>query len=356
MRTDTQPPEGRTDSWFKRHKKLIIILSLIGVLLIAGGVAFGLHLLNSASTQQTTPPPAEPEPEPEPVHYYSPLTGVEVKDEQATKQAVTGVMIENSPEARPQSGIKNSGIVYEATAEGGITRFLVLYQQEKPKLIGPVRSVRIYYVDWLAPFNASIAHVGGSYDALKEVRSGKYRDIDQFFNAGSYWRSTDRYAPHNVYTNFSRLDALNKKKGYTTSSFTGFKRVDSEAAETPDVTKINVTISSHLFNSSYIYNTKTNTYNRSQGGAKHMDREDGQISPRVLVAMRVNSVGYKVTTSGSGNAFIFQNGTLIKGKWTKKNRASQIVFTDTSGKEIELARGQTWIVAVPNTGGNLSWQ
>lgn len=356
MHTGTQHQEGRPDNWFKRHKKLVIILSIVGVLIIAGGVTLSLYLLNNRdNTQEVTPQP-EPEPEPEPIKYYSPLTGLEVKDEAATKQAVTGVMIENSPEARPQSGMKNSGIIYEATAEGGITRFLVLYQQEKPKLIGPVRSVRIYYVDWLAPFNASVAHVGGSYDALLEVRNGKYRDIDQFFNAASYWRSTDRYAPHNVYTNFSRLDALNKKKGYATSSFTGFKRADSEAVETPDVTKINVTISSQLFNSSYTYNQKTNSYDRSQAGAKHMDREDGQLSPKVLIVMRVATNGYKVTTSGSGNAYIFQNGTIIKGKWSKKSRASQLVFTDSSGKEVELARGQTWIAAVSNTYGNVSWQ
>lgn len=355
MESEKHHSTGQSANWFKRHKKLVIILSIVAVLVIGGGVATGLYFLNKKEAPDTSQN-QEPEPEPEPIVYYSPLTGLETKDEPSTKQAVTGVMIENSPEARPQSGIKNSGVVFEATAEGGITRFLVLYQQEKPTLIGPVRSVRIYYVDWLAPFNASIAHVGGSYDALREVRNGKYRDIDQFFNSSAYWRATDRYAPHNVYTNFNRLDALNKSKGYTTSAFTGFARADSEAAETPDVTKVNVTISSQLYNSSYTYNAKTNSYDRSQAGAKHLDRENGQISPRVLIIMRVATNGYKVTTTGSGNAFIFQNGTLIKGKWSKKNRTSQIVFTDQSGKEVELARGQTWIAAVSNTYGNVSWQ
>lgn len=137
---------------------------------------------------------------PEPTIYYSPLTGRQVDSEAATKQAVTGIMIENSPDARPQSGIKQAGIVYEAVAEGGITRFLALYQEAKPGLIGPVRSVRMYYVDWVAPYNASVAHIGGSAAALAEVRNGSYRDIDQFFNAPYYWRATDRYAPHNVYT------------------------------------------------------------------------------------------------------------------------------------------------------------
>ena len=107
-------------------------------------------------------------------------------------------MIENSPDARPQSGIKQAGVVYEAIAEGGITRFLALYQEAKPGLIGPVRSVRMYYVDWAAPYNASIAHIGGSAAALAEVRNGNYRDIDQFFNSGSYWRAIA--TPRTMYT------------------------------------------------------------------------------------------------------------------------------------------------------------
>jgi len=127
--------------------------------------------------------------------YYSPLTGEQVADEAATKQVVTAIMIENSPDARPQSGIKDAGVVYEAIAEGGITRFLTLHQQDKPQLVGPVRSLRIYFLDWLAPYNASVAHVGGSADALAEVRNGSYRDIDQFFNADSYWRSVRSQRP-----------------------------------------------------------------------------------------------------------------------------------------------------------------
>ena len=273
-------------------------------------------------------------------------------------------MIENSPEARPQSGLKNSGVVFEAIAEGGITRFLAIYQQEKPQLIGPVRSVRMYYVDWIAAFNASVAHIGGSAAALAEVRNGSYRDIDQFFNAGSYWRATDRYAPHNVYTSFERLDALNNAKGYTSSQFNGFSRKDSQPEATPTATNIDVTISSYLYNSHYTYNTTTNTYDRSQAGAAHLDREDGQISPRVVVVLKVqeNTVledGYRqsINAVGSGGAVIFQDGTATEVTWSKPSRGDQITFTSADGSDFALARGQTWVTAIPeNDGGTVSWQ
>jgi hypothetical protein len=350
-------------NWLKRHKKLVIILSIILAVLIGGGIAAAVYFLNQkpAPTTQTV---ADPEPTPEAPKFYSPLTGSEVESEAITKQAVTGIMIENSPDARPQSGLKESGVVFEAIAEGGITRFLALYQEQKPQLIGPVRSVRMYYVDWVAAFNASVAHIGGSSKALKEVRNGKYRDIDQFFNAGSYWRATDRYAPHNVYTSFKLLDALNKAKGYKTSEFTGFTRRDSieNNTRTP-ATTINVTISSALYNSRYTYDAKKDYYNRSQGGAAHKDREEGQIRPKVVIVMKIPEKlvfedGYRqqLTTIGKGTAYIFQEGTVQKVTWSKKARTEQIKFTDKNGKDVPLVRGQTWLTAVPADTGGATWQ
>jgi hypothetical protein len=295
--------------------------------------------------------------------YYSPLTGEKVASEAETKQAVTAIMIENSPDARPQSGVKQAGIVYEAIAEGGITRFLTLHQQDKPQLIGPVRSLRMYYVDWLAPYNASVAHIGGSAASLAEVRSGNYRDIDQFFNAAYYWRATDRYAPHNVYTSFEKLDALNKAKGYTESSFTGFSRVDGKPSKQPDATSITIDISGPLYNTAYAYDVDHNRYNRMLAGVPHLDREDGQITPSAVIALKVDMThvledGYResIATIGSGGAVIFQNGTATEATWHKADRMAPLTFTDANGKDIPLVRGQTWISAVPNGSGAISWQ
>lgn len=348
--------------WIQRHKKLAIALALIFALLLTGAAIATVHLLSQKPIEKSVEN-VKYVPPPEPIKYYSPLTGNQVENESITKQAVTGIMIENSPDARPQSGLKDSGVVFEAIAEGGITRFIAVYQEQKPQLIGPVRSVRMYYVDWIAAFNASVAHIGGSAAALVEVRNGEYRDIDQFFNAGAYWRSTDRYAPHNVYTSFEKLDALNAAKGYTTSEFNGFARVDSAAAATPTATTIDIQISGPLFNSRYTYNATTNTYDRSQGGEPHLDREAGQISPRVVIAMKVDQHrvledGYReqIAAIGKGTAYIFQDGTVQEVTWQKLSKKEQISFTDIEGNNIPLARGQTWITALPNGTGEVLWQ
>lgn len=354
----------RIHGWIHLHHAATFALAGVGVVLATAIVVAVMLYQNPKQATAPIATIAKPSVKPKPVIYYSPLTGTQVPDQASTQQAVTGIMIENSPDARPQSGLKPAGIVYEAIAEGGITRFLALYQESKPQLIGPVRSVRLYYVDWLAPYQASIAHVGGSKFALDQVRNGSYRDLDQFFNSGSYWRATDRYAPHNVYTSFEKLDALNQKKGYTTSAFTSWPRKDGTPAKTPTATSIDVKISGPLYNSHYDYDASTNTYKRFEAGAAHNDREAGQITPSVVVVMDVTMTlvfedGYReqIATTGGGHARIFQDGTVTEASWSKADRGSPLLFKDGSGKEIPLNRGQTWVTAVPvNQGGGVTWK
>ena len=178
----------RLRDFINRHR--IATMCICGVILIAIGGAVAFVLTYRAPVADTTyHAPAKKAPKTA-EKYYSHLNGIEVASKANLSKPVTAIMIENSPDARPHSGLKQAEVVYEAIAEGGITRFLTLFQQHKPQLIGPVRSLRMYYVDWLAPYQASVAHVGGSHASLQEVRNGKYRDIDQFFNGSSYWRAT----------------------------------------------------------------------------------------------------------------------------------------------------------------------
>lgn len=355
-------PLDRVRLWVQHNKKASYAIAA-GVVILIGAVAT-FALLNQKVD--------EPEPEvvvreeeiPEPVKHFSLLTGEQVESEAAVTAPVTTIMLENSPDARPQSGLKDAGVVYEAIAEGGITRFLAVYQHKKPQLIGPVRSLRMYYLDWAAPYNGSIAHIGGSAAALAEVRNGNYRDIDQFFNAGTYWRATDRYAPHNVYTSFEKLDALNAAKGYTQSTFTSFPRADGTPVAEPTANSIAINFSSPTYNTAYTYVKECNCYNRSLGGVAHTDREAGQITPTNIIALRVSMQhvledGYReqITTIGSGSAVLFQNGTAQEVTWHKADRMSPLIVTDTEGKDIPLTRGQTWIAAVPTSGGgSISWQ
>lgn len=361
-------PSKKTNSkkpnWLKRAfaKRPVRYGAIIGALLLAGSlitlvVAFRPPMMVTLNSVKSDT--AEPE---TPPIFYSPLTGVEV-DEAKTTAPVIGVMIENSPDARPQSGLKNMGVVFEAVAEGGITRFLGLYQEAEPVLIGPVRSLRPYYVEWAAPFGAAVAHVGGSYNSLQMIRSGNYGvDLDQFFSGNSYWRTTDRWAPHNVYTDYAHLSELASSKGKTTSQFTSFPRTDGKSSDVPDASRVHLGVSTGAYDVVYNYDTGTNSYLRSQGGTPHLDRELGQITADVVIAIRVQMTlgfedGYReqIPTTGDGECFVFQNGVAQHCMWRKTDAKSQIEFIDAAGQPIKLNRGATWISAVPN-GNDISWQ
>ena len=341
-----------------KRGKLYFYIAIGLLIAVGGGLLLWINSLGLDFGVGNSEAPAKKPP----VHWYSPLSGVEVADEATTKRPVTAVMIENSPDARPQSGLADAEVVFEAVAEGGITRFIALYQTSRPELIGPVRSLRPYYADWAAGFDPSVAHVGGSPEALTMIRSGNYGvDIDQFFNAGNYWRASDRVAPHNVYTNSEKLDELVAAKGKTTSTYTFSPRVNEKKVDPPALSHIDVNVSSGIFNVSYDYDTATNSYHRRQGGEAHTDREKGQIAPKVVVVMKTNislsadGQHMVIATSGSGTAYVFQNGTVTEGTWSKAGPREQLFFKDAAGKDIPLVRGQTWITTIDNA-RSVTWQ
>ena len=352
----------RLRDFINRHR--IATMCICGAILIAIGGAVAFVLTYRAPVADTAyHAPAKKAPKTA-EKYYSHLNGIEIASKADLSKPVTAIMIENSPDARPHSGLKQAEVVYEAIAEGGITRFLTLFQQHKPQLIGPVRSLRMYYVDWLAPYQASVAHVGGSHASLQEIRNGKYRDIDQFFNGSSYWRANDRRPPHNVYTSFEKLDALNASKGYKSSQFTSFARADGKASDKPNAVSIDINFSSSWYNTHYDYDKASNTYLRSIGGQASNDREEGRLAPSVVIALHVNETtvmedGWRqsIVTTGTGTATVFQNGTVAECTWRKNDRFSPLELIDAAGKPVALNRGQTWIAAVPNSGGGgVSWQ
>jgi hypothetical protein len=290
----------------------------------------------------------------------SKLSGLQV-DPELNKRPVTGVMIGNSSEARPQSGLLESSLVFEAVAEGGITRFLALFQDTTPEHIGPIRSIRPYYLDWLLPFDGAISHVGGSPQALSDIKSLKIRDLDEFANGGSYTRITSRYSPHNVYTSLNKLLDLQKRKGFETSSFTGFERKKEKALPTPTAKTINLNISSVFYNAKYDYDPTTNTYKRSQGGSIHTDEKSGhQLAPKVVIAIvmerGIDGDGEHTAyqTTGSNKVYVFQDGGVTEGNWSKSSRTAQWVFTDANNKAIKLNPGQTWVTMV-STPGSVSF-
>jgi hypothetical protein len=338
-----------------RGKKQWLIIILVLFFVLSGGVSaywFGIHKSTKPVVAVVQAPIVKKTIPPAPTTEVSKMSGLEVPVGTNLKP-VTAVMIENSPDARPQSGLKDASVIFEAVAEGGITRFNALFQETIPDYIGPIRSVRPYYIDWFWPFDASIAHVGGAPQALSDIKSLGIKDLDQFYNSGSYDRITSRYAPHNVYTSIARLNDLEKNKGFTSANYTGFVRKKEAIAATSTAKTIDLNLNGYFYNVHYNYDITTNSYLRSEGGAVHKDDKSGlQLAPKVVVAIVMgrgtdgDGEHTDYTTTGSGHMFVFQDSTVIEGTWAKTSRQAQWTFTTADGKALAFNPGQTWFTMV----------
>lgn len=359
-------PTKTPKQYFIQYKRLrlnkwqTIVVAVVLLLLIGGGISVALTRPNAKGGVHLSKQPPKPVPA-KPVIVLSTLTGLPVSDASVNQKPVTGIMIENSTDARPQSGLDQAGVVFEAVAEGGITRFLALYQDTAPVYVGPVRSARPYYVQWCMGFDCSLAHVGGSPEALSDIQTWGTKNLDQFANGNFYQRISSRYAPHNVYTSIQQLNQLEANKAYGASSYTGFTRKSDVPSKTPNAANIDFAISGYYYNVHYTYDPATNSYARSEGGAAHTQlNKDGssvQIKPKVVVALimqqgiEADDKHSTYNVIGSGQAYIFQDGIVTAASWTKSDMKSQLQLIDANNKAIPLNAGQTWFTAVGNSSG-----
>ena len=380
-------------------KKKSLIFLIIGIVFVLGGGAMlviGLLVLTQNRETLDFPDLSSKD---EKQTYYSKLTGQKLSDEAAVTAPIYCMQTPNGTDgARPQAGLDKAGVVFEAIAEAGITRFAAIYQDPSSAVIGPIRSLRTYYLEWDVPFDCTIVHAGGAGDALAAISAGGYRNLDESYTymyrgtyGGRLW--------NNLFTTSNYLKKFNQDNGYSKSEAKGFARmtpaesnksrvdqtvknklVITEPAK-GDTSKVEASVATvgirfgglPNFNVNYNYNADTNTYARNyQSGAAHevyscpdgdlgeKNPEDAcalvQMTPSVIVAMVVNerkaadNYHEDIDAIGSGDVYIFQNGTAIKGTWSKPSKEDQIKFTDGEGKEIKLAPGQTFVSVVPKYG------
>lgn len=352
-------------STFVKLHKLITVLGALVIIAVTTGAIMAFR---------TTPKPktvavvhkavAKPKEPPKPTTKPSPLTGVPVAIELADRP-ITGVVIENHTDARPQSGLSQAGVVYEALAEGGITRFLAFFLDQRPATLGPVRSLRTYFVDWGLEFNSLIVHAGGNVDALDLVRPLGMKDLDGLVvGAPTFYRANDRYAPHNFYTTSDLLDAQEARYEYTKpSNFAPTPRKPDSpppaGAPVPHPV-IDINYSYNGYQVEYRYDPTSNDYARFLAGVPHVDRNTGaQIHVKNVVVefmpttfgtfTRIGEETVIMATPGNGQAIVFSDGNAISGTWSKTNHASRTQLLDASGAPIPLNAGNTWYSIVPTT-------
>jgi hypothetical protein len=329
----------------------------------------------SATPEPTPEPTATPQPTPTPKPtprlVAAPLTGLPVT-EAVAKRHVIAVMVDDHWDARPQSGFNNASIVWQAPAEGGIPRYMMLFQDGLSPSVGPVRSARYYFVGWASEWDSLYVHVGGSPQALDFLHSSKGRggalyDADEFRwggSAGYLWRTRDRFAPHNVYSDGKHLRQLAKRVGAKDAPIKPAWTFAPDAAMA-DRPKGGTIVVPYLYNRIvYHYDRVSNRYLRSvTDETKQVDRGTGKrVAPKNVVILVMHfgplndgSPKHRLEADfiGTGRAWIATNGKTVRGTWKKTSLTSPTRLYGPDGKPVTLTAGQTFVQVVP-TGTKLS--
>jgi len=295
---------------------------------------------------------------------FAALDGMPADPAKANRLPVA-VMIDDNVIARPQSGFNAASIVYQAPADGGEDRYMLIFQEQDAPDIGPVRSGRPYFVYWAAEYRAGFAHYGGDEKTRFRVipaATGKIMyDLDALAgSAGAFHRISGRKAPHNAYTSTADLWKTTARKKYPATMVAGLATRpfadDAPASERP--TKGSLTVPYGRGATGYTYDPATNSYLRSVAGKAQKDAADGQrVTARNVVVLWMalsidpeSEAGHRrpaLAQIGKGTAWVFRDGKVIKGTWRKKDQGGLTSFFDASGNEISLVRGRIFIQVVP---------
>lgn len=308
-------------------------------------------------------------------------------------------MIENSLDARPQSGLNSADVIYEAVAEGGVTRFAAVFYcgvSRADTLLAPVRSARTHFIEVASEYNRPIyQHVGGAncdgYTATTCPVDRRVRALEQISSYGwhlqndldarsvglpVFKRDFARLGPdkelateHTMTTTTESVFKYMASRGWTnkdpkgtswSKGFTPWKfKDDAEDSKRGDVTQISYDfwVSHQDFRVTWNYDRASNSYLRSTGGQVHKDlNDDSTLTAKVVIVQLVteyDSVDPQkhiyLDLITSGKALVFQDGDVIEATWSKKDRESRTVFKDSRGRELEFNRGKVFVSLVPKS-------
>jgi len=327
----------------------------VGVLALTGNAA-KIPLINRipglspAAEQKRTRPPT------------CPLTGV-ASHHRVPDRPALAIKVENLPEARPQAGLQKADVVYEEPVEGGITRFIVVYQCQDADRVGPVRSARLTDPDVLVQFGTStlFGYAGGVPKVEQAVARMGLHDVNYDVKAAidekAYVRDPDRSEPHNLYASTGGLyRAGNEDAGKPAPVFT-FRVKPPHGAKRVHSVHLDWSATSNVY---WTWSSGRGAWMRSYDTGPAVLEGDLQISAVnvVVQVVKVEDTGIvdvagnpspEVVSVGSGKAYVFRNGRMIVGTWKRRSVQALTKFYGPDGKRIPLAPGRTWVELLPDT-------
>jgi hypothetical protein len=279
----------------------------------------------------------------------APETGLVDPGGQSLGRPALWVKIENTPPARPQAGLSVADVVYEEVTEGGITRFVALFNSLIPDVVGPIRSVRVMDPDVVAPVGGVFVYSGGIQPTVDLINAAPVNAVDETNAGGAMFRDTSRSAPHNLYGRGPALVALGAKPLPIPPLF-GYLPPGAQFVGDP-VESLTVGYDPG-YAVSYAYDAASTTWRRSMDGAPFVDTSGQQIAPANVIVQFVACCldgyeGARYQTVGSGDAWVFSAGRVMKGRWQRDDRSQVTRLVGPSRNPIALTPGRTWVEFVP---------
>ncbi|MGY1592281.1 DUF3048 domain-containing protein [Geodermatophilus sp. SYSU D00708] len=295
-----------------------------------------------------------------------PLTGVPV-DAVADRPALA-VKIENSVDARPQTGLTAADMVWEQVVEGGITRFVAVYHSDLPPEIGPVRSIRPMDPAIAAPLGGLLAFSGGVQTYVGAAQDAGLQVIRQDSGAAGFSRTATRVAPHNVYavpqTLVDQADAAHRAApGAQFDHPAAGERPTAVAAGRP-TTSLELTLSG-ISHPRWSWNPADGRWLRSEGSTPAVEADGRRLGATNVVVLRVDVVATEARDpagnpvpetilTGTGRALVASGGHAVEATWSKPATGDRVRLTGADGAPVTLAPGTTWVELVPNSTGAIA--
>jgi hypothetical protein len=260
---------------------------------------------------------------------------------------LVGVIVENHEDARPyQEGVNRALLVEEFPVEGFITRFALIFDADSfPARVGPVRSLRPYFIDALQPWASTVIHAGGSPEALERAKQGDITANNLLYFYSDADRDESIPAPHNLFLRRERAEEL-LNSPLPGTRWPPYAIGDPWTGSAATVIQLNFLNPAH--DVTYSFSRLSDAYVRSSGTVKR------QGSPRnvLLLEVSVTEIGEEgrltIPVMGRGRALLFHSGKVQEGWWKKTGLNDPFSFTGRDGKPLLFSPGQTWMTVLPD--------
>jgi len=324
-----------------RGRPVAAVIGVLALAVVAAACGSGSAAQTTSTTRSTAPPTTT-------TTVFvptAPLTGLPDPSGASQTRAALSVKIENTPEARPQSGLDVADVVYEEVVEGGITRFWAIFNSAAPAVVGPIRSVRLMDPNIVTPIGGVVAYSGGTPDNVALIRATPTVTVDENNAGDAFFRESTRFAPHNLYGDTAKLWARGGEPVPSHPLFTYLAKGETFQGDGIDQFRVGFNPG---YDPTYTWDPASRTWKRTYGDAPFTDISGNQVAPKNVIVQFVHyPAGAEGELIGEGDAWVFSDNKLQRVRWVKPNAETPTQFLNAFGVPIALTPGRTWVELLP---------